>query len=376
MTVSRLTPSSKPSSTRAADRVQTYSVPQLFTALSRLGVLPPLLRDLQARLIRAVVHPLVDGEASHAERIQSSSSDTLQLNANPHQQPIDVVNNLKDVLLFVANQVYPPPSSEPETAIQQQFVSEIRGESFRYVLDHLLLPAMPTSTSRLPAWVDLVHQSAEWEQQLAKGTHSTTVLGSFLDTDAGERWILERQRVLLRQGRRFVYEGWAAWTWKDVEVKETEPTISAAVAEVTEPEMGDDDGWGFDEDDQQPPRTEPSAVVADDSEENDGWDFDDEAPTVSQPVVPKKPVKEARRLGKKVGSKPAPPSEERLSDTEQHPVPTPSPRAASPLPSATRGAAAVSISKPSTYRISTICDEVLAMAADLGKDIESFSKLK
>ncbi|KAL1408911.1 hypothetical protein Q8F55_005725 [Vanrija albida] len=186
---------------------------------------------------------------------------------------------------------------------------------------------------------------------------------------------------------------WAHWAWKvvDVEVvddakavdnlnavnvKDTiSPSIPTEEGDLSEPEDGD--GWGFDADDDQPATKGTATLAQNDAEENDGWGFDDESPTVPQPVVPKKPVKEARRLGKKVGSKPTPPSEERLDHVEQYGAAQPSPRAPSPPSNAVKTVVTVgsTASKP-TYRISTICDEVLAMAGDLANDIDGFSKLQ
>ena len=214
--------------------------------------------------------------------------------------------------------------------------ASIHSAVMQTTLDKVILPAMPTSLSTVPTWLDLVRSAVEIEEAQGK---SEEIVKRFFDHTAGEAWANQRRKRIAEEVRRLVLGGWGGWEAKEaerekeismvveVEVDELEPIESTELAKPTEKvesketdafgwgfddspkaEMKEDplvegDGWDFDDSPQAGPSSPRKENNGHNEEAADGWDFDDpiETPPVEQPKpILAKPAREAKRLGKKV----------------------------------------------------------------------------
>jgi centromere/kinetochore protein ZW10 len=213
----------------------------------------------------------------------------------------------------------------------------------------------------IPEWLDLLRQAAQLESTAGGGTEK--VIQPFVEGRAGQEWVQSRARAALEDVKQLVLGGWGGWDGMEVkrerevsvlvEVEEDEPTATAIGSGKEKTEAvevdGDEDGWGldspiasthpdipalprkeegtaadpvvvdaeedawgFDDDDKSKSesvstkaRAEiPVSTAKADADEPDGWEFDLDsskpAAAASATTKPAKPVREAKKLGKKV----------------------------------------------------------------------------
>jgi hypothetical protein len=270
--------------------------------------------------------------------------------ADPRLQSTAVLDGVSSFLSFVQTAML-PNTSLPEV---QAFWSEVRAATLQATLDSVLLPAMPSSLSTIPKWLELVHlalkieeaRPAENDQQLVK---------HFFESQAGEAWAKQRRGRVAEEVRKLVLGGWGGWEAREAE-REKEVSIVVEVEVDDEPERQpqpqqtsgevekDDDafGWGFDDSPKASTKSVPADIPGDgakapeeeaedgwgfdttvagpsttrespkkngtatpsaDEATGDGWDFEDPIaepdPEPPKPVLAK-PAREAKRLGKKV----------------------------------------------------------------------------
>lgn len=349
----RSTPSSSSTSTSSAP---TYTVTQIGRALAQLGGLSSLLHEMQGRIIRNIVDSLVNNDSLLAETVIEEGQSTVVIRAALESAPLTAASNVRVVMGFVGDEILPPSDLDG----REGFLASLQQAAFDLLLNRILLPAMPLSLEHIPAWLQLVRQSAEWEGSLSHDPSGPNVLLSFLDHGAGHAWLDQRRQHTLRQTRRLIYDNWSSWKSKTVEETPEEAKSEPAMADkqteavIEDGPIEEDDGWGFDD-------TKETG-----REDEDGWAFDDHdtvpAPPVA-PIAPPKPVREAKRLGKKVGGKAAQstlPVEGNAS--EPRPPSPPAPVAeALPTPPATQA---------DSYQASVICDQVIGIASSALSDME------
>lgn len=385
-------PEDRSSASNAAAKPEptSYTIHELYGALSRLGTLGSLLQALSTRIIRDLIRPLVEHSGRHRLAKDAAGQGHLSLTTSPPTTSSGsgsttgterVILDLELFFDFVNSAVFPASIDLLE---RTSFLHDIASPTLALLLDSVLLPSMPSSIPEIPDWLRLLDKAATLEASLRPPEMK---IRPFLDDQAGPEWIAAQRRMANERVKALVLNGWCGWDAKEVtrdkevtslvEVEmddnelgqdgtasnaersvtsqhDTEPTRMGADG-GTEVEMGGDDdeagGWGFDED---PPDTESkipagaetrsrstsgSNVQVQESQD-DGWDFDlDSQPAPSPPTAtavptapapkPAKPVREAKKLGKRVAkTKHAEPAglemeEETVAKrSDPHPAPT------------------------------------------------------
>lgn len=335
----------------------SFTVTQIGQALARLGALPGLLQEMHGRILRNIIERLINTRDLSVENFQEASQGTLVASTASNVEPIGVVSNIRVVLAFVGQTLLPSAALEG----RQPFLSSLRHAAFQLVLDRVLLPSMPLSLERIPEWLKLVKQASDWELEQSNDPSYVGILQQFLRSGAGPAWLNQSRDSTLRHTRRLVYDDWKTWKSKTVDDvsdlgTHQDPPRALEEGAIPENSMGDDDGWNFQE-----PQGEGS---------EDGWDFDDftSLPTPQPATLPTKPVREAKRLGKKSGHKPTSnDSPAQVPPVESPPVPPASKPVAHPPTQRTI--------QHSSYQVSEICDSVIALATSAVKDMETSTTL-
>ncbi|EKC97779.1 hypothetical protein A1Q2_07978 [Trichosporon asahii var. asahii CBS 8904] len=280
---------------------QSSTIAELCEALQGLDILGQCLAQLQTRILRELVTPLVSSRSLVSEGYGSELRE-LRFKQKGDASLIEVVSSIRDLVRFVTHAL---PS--PLEAVSS-FLSTFSEALYHRVLQEVVIPSIPRELNKLPPWLSDVRQCASWERGESEDSHKQ-VLQRFLDDQAGTRWLESHRAEGLLETRSLVFDGWKDWDFRLEETKR--PTSSRPEENAIER----DDGWGFDD--------EPSILPANE----DGWDFDDLAPipTDSIPAPSVKPAREAKRLGKKLSSKHASASQEALLNArELQRAPTPS----------------------------------------------------
>jgi hypothetical protein len=335
-----------------------YPLDHTYNVLHRLGSLPPLLHTLRNHLVRDIIRHLLEGDKTWRLDVSTSESlSILRLHSSPPRQPSEILGDISKLLQTVAEVVVPPSSLDlPERAT---FIHDLRHAIYTAVLEHVILPAMPSSLASIQGWLDLLLQAVDCEGG-SPGEGAEAVIQPFFANEAGSAWANQRRRRVAEEARKLVLGGWGGWeaVVKDrekevtvvVEVEVEEEALPAVSASDHAKEKTDDDefgwgfedesspskvqttqknghgnngegqvmdvdaaaneeeGWGFDEPDQagpSSPRLDQNQQAADkasisDEAEGEGWDFDMEETPVPKPAPVVKPAREAKKLGKKL----------------------------------------------------------------------------
>lgn len=330
-----------------------YTLPQLYSALSRLHALEVPLRQLQAQIVEQLITPLLRGQSTiKLDSNDTTTTTTLHLISATARTPTEILADLSSVFDYIKSSAFPEsPNTQSERDL---FFTDLHGSTTRLLLSELVLPSLPPSRADLSTWLATIQSAVEFESQSeptgSSNTHKTLL--AFYDDQAGSSWANSRRRRVADQVRKLILDGWEGWeavaisrdkeisVVVEVEVEdEDEPmpisptqeskpettiqkdadsnTNSASTSttpsspEVTEEEAG----WGFDEDAQQNSQavagpSSPKRNGQNDDVE-DGWAFDDDlstaAPAPAPAIVPK-PTREAKKLGKRVAKAKAPSS--------------------------------------------------------------------
>ena len=320
-----------------------YSLSHIYAVLSRLGALSHLLQNLRVRILRHIVHPVVNSGPPNW-RVRESKADTiseLRLESSiDSPTPSDVLSDVSTILSFVTSTIFPPTtSSTPE---RNAFLFDLQTAVFQAVLESVILPAMPVTLASVPTWLDVVQQASEFETALIGTTSTPPIIAPFFELAAGPAWAAQRRRRVAEEVRRLVLGGWGGWeaieaerekevvVMEEVEIEDEDalpdqemqeradlkndnptfdwgfdddesslperPAMPEKVDEPMEADPPEVDAWGFDDN----PAAGPSRPRQDSAE--DGWEFDDvSAPASARPIAAApKPAREAKRLGKKV----------------------------------------------------------------------------
>ena len=307
-----------------------------------------MLHNLRIHFVRDIIEPLVTG----AWRVRYSNADNVSLLRLEHveetRSPSDILEDISAVLTFVKESVYPAPSSP--VLEREGFLSEIQSATFRALLGHVILTAMPSNLSNIPMWLELVQRASKLEDKNMSSPDSS-IIRQFFESEAGTAWANQRRRRITEETRKLVLGGWGGWEAKEahrekevvmvveVEIDDEDndmemvnasgqqPTTSvnddgfgwgfendkAKATEVADSGMDIDHGWGFDNEQSSAgpsnPRDSPKKtngnVSASTEDVGDGWDFEDpiapaSVPEPPKPIIPAKPTREAKRLGRKV----------------------------------------------------------------------------
>lgn len=317
-----------------------------------------MLHTLRNHLVRDIVRHLLEGDKTWRLDVSTSESlSILRLHSSTPRQPSEILGDISKLLQTVAEVVFPPSSLDmPERAT---FIDELRHAIYTAVLEHVLLPAMPSSLASIQVWLDLLLQAVDCEGGSPDEEGPEAVIQPFFANEAGSAWANQRRRRVAEEVKKLVLGGWGGWEAVEKErEKEVTVVVEVEVEEEAAPavsvsdhakEKADDDGfgwgfeddsspkvqttqknghgnngeeqvmgvdatadeeegWGFDEPDQagpSSPRLDQNQQAADkasigDEAEGEGWDFDMDETPVPKPAPVVKPAREAKKLGKKL----------------------------------------------------------------------------
>ncbi|KAK8844568.1 hypothetical protein IAR55_006415 [Kwoniella newhampshirensis] len=333
---------SRPTYLSSPANASPYPVTDIYAALSRLSLLEEPLRNLRSRILRDIVDPLVTSKW-RAECTSMDGLSLMRLEAVSAQSPFEVLDGVSAFLDYVSETVF--PSSSSLVAGRESFLHDISSGAFQAVLDHLIVPSMPTSLSIVPSWLEVLTKAVEVEKPLRPGIG---VIEPFFTSKAGPMWAQQRRFAVADDTRKVILSGWGGWeadekersvetvVLVEVEVDDDngdekmeddgafgwgldaaqakedqatdQQTLVEGDADVT---MQEDDGWGFDGSTTAGPSKPTSPIQSEQQAqpaaefEEDGWDLDPVVPSTEPtrpPSPPKlvKPAREAKRLGKKV----------------------------------------------------------------------------
>ncbi|KAK6904986.1 hypothetical protein I203_105805 [Kwoniella mangroviensis CBS 8507] len=335
-----------------------YIFINVYSALSRLSLLDDLLQTLSKRIQKDLIRPIVS--STHSITISSTDKlSLLRLEPSPDIPPQKVLENIRSILSFTLNTIFPPSFDLPE---RQAFVSSLMNSAFQSILDFLILPSLPPTLTDAPTWLETLRQATEVESDFCQdeSESQSQLIRPFFESEAGSTWAQQRRYAIADEIRRLILGGWGGWesvvekkekeviSYFEVEVDveddvpmvvesqkdgeedfgwgfddSTLPKDNMNTAKVEEKGNQDvnmeDDGWGFDESStasagpSSPPKPSNPPLVQEE-DEADGWDLDpspshsilsaESEPTiipVPAPIPkPAKPAREAKRLGKKV----------------------------------------------------------------------------
>lgn len=371
MTVSLIPSDPRPgdaSTSSPTGEAPSYTLSQIYSALSRTGSLAGPLRQLQTELVDGLVTPLLGGNSALAQEKNDASS-SLRLSpssTSERRSATEVLQDLSTLFDFIANTVFPEDPSISQARIN--LLAELHATTSRLLLSDLILPALPSERSSIITWLETIRAGVNFEAQTRRqttagqGPSSQSSIEAFLDASAGSAWANARRRHAAEQTRNLVVGGWQGWEATEisrdkeisvvveVEIEEEEadepmpsghtpPEITTSNitagdggdrALKTEDTAGDEEegGWGFDEDPSSAKPAEQSTSTSTSTssqspkqngashgteEVDDGWAFDDDLSTPAPapaPVVAPKPTREAKKLGRRVAKTKVPGSDD------------------------------------------------------------------
>jgi hypothetical protein len=367
------------------------------SSLSTLGLLSPLLSNVQSQLLKQIVKPLVQSYATGQNlvvRKEQGPTTRLWLAADASDGPWDSIRLILDTLSTFL------PSSNSEIA---SFHRHIVSETLTTIRDALLLPLLsrpdstdaPSAIDTLTRSVAMVQSAATFEESLAT---SSRVIRDFAENRAGSVYVGARKSYVLKRVRDEVVDKWGKWQSVVVErerildVPEVKPSEKSAAkaaeekpVEVEKVATLEEDGWAFDD---EPIVPAPSVESATSTSDADGWGFDDDDMTTAKapPIVAPKPIRQARKIGKKSksanatseGSGTASPAiDERVptpqTDTDAEPVKADGwDMEWEPEPVAPADPVAVH----ERLKVSVVLDDVMAIVIDELQFVDAFQKAK
>lgn len=264
----------------------------------------------------------------------------------------DTLADTIKILDAVSTRVF--PVSEPPIPQRDAFLADVRTHALRTCLNDILIPNMPMELSLVSPWIESVKEAAEAEEAFVPPL-TRRIIQPFFVAAAGQTWANSRRYVTAEAVRRLVLGGWGGWdamevqrdrmvtSVVEVEVEDeidpsdkpsnghgdrnhhlvpasTGPPGKPMATGTVHPTVADnkmdvdetvDDGWGFDGEQAPPNSIQPASRHlidtignSDDQSGGEGWDFDGSAMNSHTAAVSakpiRKPVREAKRLGKKV----------------------------------------------------------------------------
>ena len=200
-------------------------------------------------------------------------------------------------------------------------------ESIQTLLEDRLKAGSPANRYLLQGWANRLTKAVEFETKLSGAFQGQpfTLISRFFAEEAGQFWARRQKEIILERARGIIAGGWEGW--ESVEVKK-EQRIGAmpmetprALDEQTVRDLGasapasnsaeEEAGWGFDDWSVEEEANvagadtagvNPSEGVA---EAETGWGFDEDQLSLSKAsppkpvIVPARPIRQARKLGKK-----------------------------------------------------------------------------
>lgn len=284
------------------------------------------MNNLQGELLNHIVKPLVQSYADGQNLIvrkEEGTTTRLWFEPEASDGPWDSLHSILDTLsTFI-------PSTNSDVA---SFHRHILSETLTTVRDLLLLPLLSRTDSTdatsaihaLSRSVGIVKRAVKFEESL---NTNSRVIRDLAENRAGSVYVGARKSSVLRRVRDEVVGRWGEWQSVVVERKKTVDVpaaksveeVPAAKALVEKPGEAvqeeervekvekvkeatlEEDGWEFDDEPSQPAPT--LAESAKSTADEDGWGFDDDdmstAAKEPPPIVAPKPIRQARKIGKK-----------------------------------------------------------------------------
>ena len=298
-----------------------YPLTHIYTTLQHLGSLSPLLSNLQTKLLKDILLPLLS--PPYCLKISKTTSDWLaiiKLDLVEFRNAEDVLSDISTILDFIGTMVYPRVTSHLEGS-RLEFMKGLHSATWNAVLRELVVPSLPSTLAGVRGWLDLLLQAVEVESSTSpKGVRESPgenpakrpVVKQFFETSAGTTWANHRRQRIGEEVRKLVLGGWGGWEGMEVEMEkvvvvEVEVDVDLSPSSVDSNQRGEithlgksnedegegeeDCGWGFEND---PPAEGSGSGVAmkpanpppQDTEMviEDGDERDFEAPSGDQPA--------------------------------------------------------------------------------------------
>ncbi|KAE8540537.1 hypothetical protein D1P53_003486 [Cryptococcus gattii VGV] len=277
---------------------EPYPLSSLYKALSSLSLLPDLLQGLQAQLLTTVILPIVSSQ----RRISISSSfQVTSLKSDHARERIEAqeaLTGVKETLEFISRTLYPQEADTPE---REPFIHGITVKTLESLLDHLIIPSIPSSPSSIPGWLELIVSSLAIEDTALPVSsandqlHYNRPLKDFWEKQAGKQYASKRRYDTADLVRGLVLREWGRWEGTEkkrekevrvvveVEVSDDEDDEDQSMKESSKEEGEEreagDDGWGFGEtSEDQTEQAGTKEVKQENVEEvEDGWGFDEDS---------------------------------------------------------------------------------------------------
>lgn len=205
------------------------------------------------------------------------------------------MTGLKEALDFTSRTLYPEEADTPE---REPFVRAIVVKTLESLLDHLVIPSVPSSPSSIPGWLNLIISSVAIEDAVLPVSsvndqlHHSRPLKTFWEKQTGKEYANKRRHDTADLVRMLVLKGWGRWEGVE-KTREKEITVVVKVElnddedqplkerskEEDEAREAEGDGWGFGEtSEDQIEQAGVKEVNQDDAEEaEDGWGFNEES---------------------------------------------------------------------------------------------------
>ena len=327
----------------------SVSLPDILSSLSPTSLsehLTALRRDITSHFIEFVLaQPLSVTQAQSTDALSASIEHRLELFPAPPNSAtlVSRLDNLSEILEFLDTHLFGaiPPSQ------RAAFLKSLSKPLTSGILNRLLIPALPTSLSGLPKYLELLERAVKFENEdltrIISGpgteTCSENEIKSWVEGIVSH-YQKERRVGILDQARRMFTDVSSDWQgtfqveWTVVpatpalsasgSAPEPLPTVDHPPVSTTngvnlgmEVEQVDDEGWGFGDDDNgpgeegaqpngemndsqrknpPPPLTDPNAHTADEVD-NDAWGWNDDEDLEPTPVPVPGPSSETKENG-------------------------------------------------------------------------------
>lgn len=319
----------------------TTSLDFILRTLSEYQRLALLLENTREEFGRTILKPLIshrtDGKEQRLIVQEDEEGRTISVEVRPTGlKDSEKDNNLYEdleVLFELLGRAFAIPGSEGRNddslnAQMEDLRYALAKESMRILLEDRLKAGSPANRYLLKGWANRIAKAVEFETKLSGGFQGQpfTSIGRFYAEEAGQFWAQKQKETILERARGIIAGGWEGW--ESVEVKK-EQRIGAmpmetprvlddntvrdlgAAAESEPAEAEAEAGWGFDDwsVEEEPKATASGSKVEEKSEDGpeaeSGWGFDEDdlgslKASPPKPVVaPPKPIRQARKLGKK-----------------------------------------------------------------------------
>ena len=330
---------------------KSVSLPDILSSLSPTSLserLTALRRDIIHFIEFVLTQPLSTAQVRDTDPLSASIEHRLELfPAPPNSTPlISRLDNLSGILEFLHTQLFGAIPSSQRAAFLKSFSKPLTSG----VLNHLLIPALPTSLSGLPKYLELLERAVKFENEdltrILFGPTSGASTGTEIRPENEiKSWVggivshyqKERRVNILGQARRMFLDVSSDWydtfqvEWPSAPAtpalgvdgfalpeldpgSHLAPVVDHPPAPITHGANGgnrgvevgqvDDEGWGFDEDDNgageegAPPHEEgkgpqrnkaQSSFAEQDTHtggevDNDAWGWDDDEGPQPTPV--------------------------------------------------------------------------------------------